>query len=570
MDLIAFLNNLKPANMLLLQASIVILVPYLLWRPLQLGRVFPLGVVQIFTGVLLGPAILGAVLPGLFQSLFGEVSVHGHAVNRADGIASLATIAVCLFGFLAGADADKELIRKSGRTVASIGVAGMLFGWVLGGVAGWAIYYAIPASHVPPGGQVPPNSSPFIFSIAFGLVIAVSALPILALILRELKLTQQRIGALALASAGISDTIMWVGLSLVMALSGNEGRIFSLVLALAGGVLSIGFVLFVAGPILNRLMARDAPESALMTLAVLTIFVASAITSMTELHPVLGAFIAGVFLPDKIREMAAHRLDQPTSLVLMPFFFLNTGLRTTFDLGDQTVWVLFAVSTVLSVFGKMIGHGLAARLMGENWPFSLAVGLLLQTKGLMGLIVISVFAERGIVTPVMFSAAVLMSMVSTGLPTPAMRLLMRLFGDRVVDGSKKVPLAARADAPAVSAAPEPDDGKPALATLEFQDGGKAIPVRSANIVIGRHSQDDVQLNDISVSRHHARLSLGSDGTFLLDNLTADRSEPNPVTINGEAKEHAVLKDGDTVRLGTVTFVFRPRQGARPPAADGGA
>lgn len=556
-----FLTGLKPANMLLIQASIVILVPYLLWRPLQLGRWFPLGVVQIFTGVLLGPAILGALAPDLFKSLFGLVQVAGKTLNRADPIAALATIAVCLFGFLAGADADKELIRRSGRTVASIGVIGMVVGWVIGGLAGVLVYYQVPTAHVPAPGAATADPTVFAFSLAYGLVIAVSALPILALILRELKLTQRKIGAVALASAGIADTMMWIGLSVVVALTGTGGLVPSILLALAGGALSIGFIVFVAGPILNRMIASEAPESALMTLTVLSIFVASAVTSITELHPVLGAFVAGVFLPDKIREMAAHKLDQPTALVLMPFFFLNTGLRTNFQLADPDIWILFGVSTVLCVFGKMIGHGIAARLAGENWPFSMAVGLLLQTKGLMGLIVISVFVDRGIVTQLMFSAAVLMCMVSTGLPTPVMRLLLRRYGDRVAEGSEQVSLAARPDEPAVSLAPEAEVGRNVLATLVFDDGREAIPITSPNLVIGRHANDDVRLNDLSVSRSHARLSMGPDGKFVLDNLKADRSNPRPITVNDEEKEHAVLCDGDKVRLGTVSFVFRPRKDA---------
>src|ERR1700753_3860026 len=133
-DLIAFLQHMKLGNILLVHASIVILIPYLLWRTLRLGRWFPLGVIQIFAGVLLGPAVFGALSPKLFNSLFGVVTLGAEKINRADPILALATIAVCLFGFLAGADADKEVIGKSGKTIASIGIIGMLVGWTLGGV----------------------------------------------------------------------------------------------------------------------------------------------------------------------------------------------------------------------------------------------------------------------------------------------------------------------------------------------------------------------------------------------------------------------------------------------------
>lgn len=190
-ELMQMLRAMKPANILLIQACIVILIPYLLWRTMQLGRWFPLGVIQIFCGVLLGPALFGAFAPELFQTLFGVIKQGEKLVNRTDGIAALATIAVCLFGFLAGADADKELIAKSGRSIALTGIVGMLIGWAFGMIGGAFIYAVIPAAQGV-------HTNLFSFSLAYGLVIAVSALPILALILRELGLTQRRIGAYSL------------------------------------------------------------------------------------------------------------------------------------------------------------------------------------------------------------------------------------------------------------------------------------------------------------------------------------------------------------------------------------
>lgn len=552
-DFIYLLKALKPPYMLLIQACIVILIPYLLWRTINLGKWFPLGVIQIFSGVLLGPSIFGLAFPDLFQALFGTFIYAGKPVVRADQIGALATIAVCLFGFLAGADADKELIRKSGKTVFNIGIFGMLFGWGLAIVAGILIYYGLPAA-------VGAKANLLSFSVAFGLVIAVSALPVLALILRALDLTRRRLGAVALASAGLADTMMWIGLGLVVALALGGNLTVALAKILAGGVLSIGFILWVASPVLNRMIKNEAPESAVMTLAVLSIFVASAVTAITELHPVLGAFVAGVFLPDKVREMAAHRLDQPTTLVLMPFFFLFTGLRTNFSFTDPNIWILFTVSTFLCVFGKMVGHGVAARMSGENWPFSAAVGLLLQTKGLMGLIVISVFLEKEVVSTLMFSAAVLMCMFSTGLSAIAVKGIMRKYGEaRVYDGvrdGEAPPQPIEETGRPIVSVPDAAKGKPALATLEFEHGFGKANITEPRTVVGRHSNADVVVSDVRVSRHHALIVRVENGKFEVHNQMADRAEPNPILINGEVKEHAPLKDGDKVSLGGVSFTFR--------------
>ena len=577
--IVHLLQDLKPAYILLVQACIIVAFPYFLWRTLQLSRWFPLGVVQIFSGVLLGPSIFGAIdgsmfnwhphfdpskaanactnpqARELFDALFGTTCYHGTAVNRAAGIAAVATIAVCLFGFIAGTDADKELIRKSGKSVVSIGVVGMLFGWSISAIAGYFVYLYFPLARGP-------NATAFNFSIAFGLVMAVSALPVLALILRGLDITRRRMGAVALASSSIADTMMWLGLGFVVALALGGSLPVALAKAAAGGLLSIGFIVYVASPMFERLIKSDAPESAIISLAALSIFVSGAVTGITELHPVLGAFVAGFFLPDKVREMAAHRLDQAATLVLMPFFFLNTGLNTVFNISDPNVWILFAIGSVLCVFGKMIGHGVAARMTGESWPFAMSIGMLLQTKGLMGIIVIVVFLEKEVVSPLMYSAAVFMCMFSTGLPTPFMRMMFRVFGEDLKDGgpghaSGASAAVVRVDEPKLSTGPETSvpAGAKTLATLVFDDEYGTIAVTNPRSVIGRHSDAHVRVNDIRVSRHHALLAQGSDGRFELYNQMADRAEPNPILVNGIPKEHAVLADGDKISLGGVGFTF---------------
>ncbi|MBS0243456.1 MAG: cation:proton antiporter, partial [Proteobacteria bacterium] len=411
------LRTIPPEYMILMQACIVVLIPYLLWRTAGLSRWVPLGVIQILSGVLLGPAIFGVFFPELFNALFGVIKTEAGSVKwvRTAAIQPVAFIAVCLFGFLAGADADKKVIANSGPAIVSIGTFGMLIGWSLGSIVGWFVYEIIPEAHFP-------STPRYGFALGFGLVTSVSALPVLALILRDLDFTRKRIGAVSLASAGIADSIMWIGLALVVALSVIDGSItHALGEAAIGGALSYAFVAFVASPIINRLFDAKAPEAAIITICALSIFFASTITGITHLHPVLGAFVAGLFLPDRARELAAHRFDQTTVLVLMPFFFLFSGLRTNFSFSDANIWILFALSIGLSLFGKAISHAIAAKVSGEGWPFAIAVGLLLQSKGLMGLIVCNVLYDKQIVSPLMFSAAVLMCIGSTVLPTPILR-----------------------------------------------------------------------------------------------------------------------------------------------------
>ena len=156
----------------------------------------------------------------------------------------------------------------------------------------------------------------------------------------------------------------------------------------------------------------------------------------------------------------------------------------------------------------------------------------------------------------MFSAAVLMCMVSTGLPAPVMRIMFKIFGERMKDGDHAEVPSAIPEEPKLSTSPAvsaPD--RPVLATLEFGGEFGTAKITSPRTVIGRHSDADVRVNDVRVSRHHALLVQGASGRFEVHNQMADRSEPNPILVNGEPKEHAVLSDGDKISLGGVPFVF---------------
>jgi hypothetical protein len=183
--------------------------------------------------------------------------------------------------------------------------------------------------------------------------------------------------------------------------------------------------------------------------------------------------------------------------------------------------------------------------------------MLLQTKGLMGIIVITVFRDKEIVSPLMFSTAVLMCMFSTGLPTTVMRMLHKRYGDLLTEGAAKTaPPVLETVGPTVAQAPTPVKA-PVLATLEFAEDLGTFNVSAPTAVIGRHSEDDIRINDIRVSRHHARLSQTQDGRFEIHNQTADRDNANPITVNGVEHEHAVLKEGDKVELGGApAFIFR--------------
>ncbi len=418
--LTSWLLSLKPANNLLIVACIIVIVPFFLWRGLRLGRFVPLVVVQIFSGILLGPSMLGALEPELHAALFNQKSL--------DGVNAVAIIAVCLYGFLAGTDIDREVIVQSGRSVAAIGAGGMILTWLLGSLAAVTIVHAIPEA-MGKTGRIE------LFAFCFGLCVAVPALSVLAVILRELDINQTRLGAVALASAGLSSALMWLSLAIILPFAARDAGMWrSAAIAIFGICLTYGYLRIIANPLFERLLKQNAPERVIMSFIAITIFACSAITAVVDLHPVLGAFAAGLFLPDRIRNLAADKLDMPTAMVLMPFFFLSTGLKTSFswsDASNSNVWQIFSVAMFFSLFGKVFSCAITGRLAGQTWPFSTTIGILLQTKGLVGLVVVDIFLQKGIFSQMMFSSLVIVGLVSTAITVPLMAVAMSFFGDRL-------------------------------------------------------------------------------------------------------------------------------------------
>ena len=543
---------------LFLQVLVVVGLPLVLWRVAGLGRFFPLPIIQILAGIVLGPSILGALAPDAFQFLFKREITPG--LSAIAGVETLANVAVVLFIFLAGCEADRGIIRKSAGTVLRIGMTGVFLPWILGTLAALALVAVYPTDAV-----LGSQGRPLLYAVAFGLCMAVSALPVLVIVLRELGFNARPIGSIALAIAGIDDALLWTSLAVILpfAAATAGGSIgLGVALAIGGGVVVAGLLAYAITPFLERLIRDEAPERLLMSSVILALFFSAALTEATGLHAAIGAFLTGLMLPDKLRHLAQDRLDAPVTLLLLPFLFLSTGLKTTFSFGDPTVWMILGVAMVVCVGGKFVGITLPAIWSGQSLGFSLTLGALMQCKGLMEIVVVTILAQKAVIGPATFSALVLTALISTALTVPMARMCVRAFGEAATaPGDAEQRRAVAVAEPAqdlVEASPDlrADAGLAAGGpALVFDHEIGVVPLGLKEVVIGRHSSDDVRLNDVSVSRHHARLRARDDGRFEIDNLTAVRSEPNPVLVNGVEKEHAVLRDGDVVRIGGIQFRF---------------
>jgi len=385
-------------------------VPLLLWRLTGLRRVMPLAVVQILTGILLGPSLLGRLAPELLAPMIGPA-----ALAPLEGIA---TLAVILFALVTGLHADAAILRGLGAAIAWLGLGSALLPMAAGAGAGLLLAHAVPEA-------LGPRATPISFAAGVGIAAGVTALPVLGAILAQMGLLERRLGQLALVCAATNDALLWGLLALLLAAVGSGGDSGTgHWLVLLGGPLYVLLVLWLVRPWLHRLAADRVGVSQLgLGLACAAALGSAAVTELLGLHAVLGAFLAGLAAPDAVRRALLERLEPTTAMVLMPFFFVLTGLRTTIEPGSATFLAVFVAITLAAVLGKLGGTALLARAVGESWPTALGLGALLQTKGLMEVVVLTVLLDAGLIAPPAFSALVLMALVSTAITMPLTRLL---------------------------------------------------------------------------------------------------------------------------------------------------
>ncbi len=556
--------------LLLLQVLAVVGIPLILWHYCGLRRLFPLAIIQIFVGILLGGSIFGVVAPDAFKYLFG-LGDPGNAklgLTVSAGVTALAQVAVVLFVFLAGCEADRNVVQNAAGMILKIGVTGVFTPWILGSIAAFFIagYYANVT-----GSQVLGTRGETLYAVAFGLCMAVTALPVLVIVLRELGFNSKPIGSVALAVGGVDDGLLWLSLAIILPLAPagiattslfNIVSLYAFLFAIGGGILAILIILYIINPVLNRLIAQQSPERMLMSMVVIAIFAVGALTELTGLHAVFGAFFVGLLIPEKLRHMAQDRFDVPVSLLLLPFFFLATGLKTKFEFGNPELWYVFGIAMVVCITGKFFGVTLPTYWSGQSLPFSITLGTLMQCKGLMEIVVVTLLYERGVFGQSTFTALILVALVSTAITVPLSNLARWYFGEAATQTREEekvevsVPVAP--DLPPSGQAGEvvAQRAKVDGASLDFEHAIGKVAVSSPEVVIGRHKEDGIRVNDVRVSRGHARLKELADGIYEITNLTATRSEPNPITVNGVQQDRAILKDGDVVSLNGVNFTFR--------------
>jgi Kef-type K+ transport system membrane component KefB len=406
---------MSPELIFLVQALAILVLPVAIWRGLFLRGAVPLVVVQILVGVALGPTLFGRYAPDLYQLFFNPKTLTP--------LWGVASFAVLLFGFVTGLHLEPSSFFGRGRAFALVALASVGVPTAAGFLGGLWIAAAQP-------GELGAGIGPFGFAVAIGICIGVTALPVLGAILREMDLLGGRLGSYALGIAAVNDAALWLLLGALMtAVSGDAAGGPDMLVSMAGLPIYLAVMVWIIPPLLRRaetaLLHEGRMRERALALVCGVALASAVVTQLLGLHYIFGAFMAGAVMPREWRQPLLNRLQIPTVGLLMPFFFMLTGLRTSIDLSSLDFLAILLVTTVLAVVGKVGGTALTARLLGESWATAMTLGALVQTKGLMELIVLTILLDRGIIGSNVFSALVLMAVLTTMLAMPLARLGLR-------------------------------------------------------------------------------------------------------------------------------------------------
>jgi Kef-type K+ transport system membrane component KefB len=401
-------------TLLLLQIVVIItLSRVLMVGAKRLGQ--PLVIAEVVAGILLGPSFLGAIAPGAMAFLFPTSSLPL--------LKMLSQFGLVLFMFLVGLELDPQ--RMKGRAKASVAISWASIGvpFVLGTGLALAMYdrYSAPSVRLLP------------FVLFIGIAMSITAFPVLARILSERRLLGTRLGAVAIACAAVDDVTAWCLLALVVAvtrLDSLAGFGWTVGLTLA----FIALMLFGLRPFLKRLAQRtpvsgDLSQSAVVATLVM-LLMCSGVTELIGIHALFGAFLFGVAMPKErgFASALAERFETVAVTLLLPLFFAFSGLRTQLGLlSSPTDWGLTLLIVVLATVGKFGGSAIASKLTGVGWREAAGIGILMNTRGLVELVVLNIGYDLGVINSTVFTMFVLMALVTTFATSP---LIGRVFPER--------------------------------------------------------------------------------------------------------------------------------------------
>lgn len=382
---------------------------------------------EIVAGLMLGPSVLGAISP--------EAAAMVLPASAAPLLGILSKVGVVLFMFLVGLELDPKLLRANGHATVMISHASIVAPFLLGATLALGLYPLYSNSAV----------SFTVFSLFIGVSLSVTAFPVLARILSDRKVQRTPLGVTALTCAAVDDVSAWTLLAFVVSVASAQVGDAAWTLGYVLGYLLIMFV--GVRPLLARFAAHEDAKTGPLSqsaLAVVTVglLLSAVATEAAGIHALFGAFLLGALLPHdgRLAENIRLRLEDMVVVLFLPAFFAFTGMRTQISLvSGSTDWLFCGLIILVATMGKFGGSFLAARLTGLGWRESTALGILMNTRGLMELVVLNVGLDMGVLSPTLFAMLVIMALVTTFATTP---ILDAVTGER---GFADTPAPAPAD-----------------------------------------------------------------------------------------------------------------------------
>ena len=374
------------------------------------GRIFsylqqPAVMGEIISGLLLGPSLLGRFLPEVQKTLIPD--------NAVPFIGLFAQVGVVLYMFVIGLELNFSAVKKSGRSILVISYSSMILPFLLG--LGFVYFMFTKIAE--------PNVNYTGFSLFFAVSMSITAFPVLARILDDSHLRKTKLGELALSCAAVDDATAWCFLAMAVSIvkSGGTGAFYPILWT----ALFVLLMLFAVRPLLQKLVQGierwKVSMQTCLTLLLTGALVSAVITESIGIHAIFGAFVFGAIVPhdSKIAIAAIERLQDFVKVLFLPAFFAFTGMRTQVSLlSGWNDWLLCFAIIALATFGKFAGSYLAARAVGQEAKHAGALGALLNSRGLVELIVLNIGLDLGIISPRLFTMLVIMAIITTLMTTP--------------------------------------------------------------------------------------------------------------------------------------------------------
>lgn len=405
----------NPLSMLLLQIILILCLARLFGYLAQKIKQ-PAVVGEIIAGIILGPSLLGLVWPEAMNAIFPA----GSLIN----LQFLSQIGLALFMFIVGMELDISKVRQKAHDAVMISHASIIIPFFLGVCLAYFTYQEF----------APANVSFVSFALFMGIAMSITAFPVLARIVQERGLTGTPLGSMAITCAAADDITAWGILAVVVAIVKSTG-ILSAVITISLALAFVFAMFFLVRPWLQKRMTTVKGSKTKVALAFFVLLISGYLAEVIGIHLLFGAFVAGVIMPQEmnIKSLLTEKLEDVSVLILLPIFFVLTGLRTQIGLlNEGHLWAVFGVIMLVAVSGKFAGSALTAKVVGQSWQEALSIGALMNTRGLVELVVLNIGYELGILTPQVFAMLVLMALATTFMTGPALDLINYCFARRHV------------------------------------------------------------------------------------------------------------------------------------------